>query len=77
MKKIRKEKISRMFQKLEKGEKVAVIIEPSESFYSPKKLQGRTGVVEDIRGKAYIVKIAEGNKSKKYIIKPVHLKRIK
>jgi len=71
-----KSKISKMFKILEKGDKVAVIIEPSEKFSFPKQLQGRTGNIESKRGKAYIVKITEKNKSKKYIIEPVHLKKL-
>jgi len=71
-----KGKISRIFQELKEGDRVAVVIDISESTGFPKKLQGRSGVIEKRRGKAYIVKIRDSNKEKKYIIKPVHLKKL-
>jgi large subunit ribosomal protein L21e len=75
-KKKSKGKISRIFQQLEEGDRVGVTIEPSEKTGFPKRMQGRTGVVEGKRGKAYIVKIADGNKNKRFIIKPVHLRKL-
>ena len=69
-------KISRIFQELKVGDRVAVVIEPSEAASFPKRIQGRTGVVEKKNGKAYIVKIKDSNKEKKYIIKPVHLRKL-
>ena len=38
--------------------------------------QGRTGKVLAKRGSAYYVEIKDLNKKKRYVIKPVHLKRI-
>ena len=73
----RKAKISKMFQKLEKGNRVAVSIEKSLPREIPKKLEGSTGEIEEKKGRAYIVKISDGNMHKKYIIKPVHLKKLK
>lgn len=69
--------LSRYFQELEKGDYVAVIREQSVTSNFPPRLQGRTGVVEDKRGKAYIVKIKEKDKEKKFLIEPIHLKKIK
>jgi large subunit ribosomal protein L21e len=69
--------LSRYFQKLEKGDYVAVIKEPLVKSSFPLTLQGRTGIVEDRKGKAYIVKIRTGNKEKKFLIEPIHLKKIK
>ncbi|MEK6820728.1 MAG: 50S ribosomal protein L21e [Nanoarchaeota archaeon] len=71
-----KEKISRKFQELKKGEKVVIIRDVSEAASFPIRLQGRTGVIEDKRGKAYIVKIINGKQENKYIVLPVHLKKI-
>lgn len=71
-----KEKMSKMFQELKEGDRVAIIIEPSESFSFPKRLQGKAGIVEGKRGKAYIVKIIEGSKGKKFIVKSIHLKKL-
>jgi len=68
---------SKYFQELKEGDSVAVVREPAVQFSFPKTLQGRTGVVEDKRGKAYIVKIKDQNKEKKFLIEAIHLKKIK
>jgi len=68
---------SRYFQKLEKGDSVAVVKEPAIPSSFPKRLQGRTGLVEEKRGKAYIIKLKDQKKEKKFIINPIHLKKIK
>ena len=65
--------LSKYFQELKKGDYVAVIREPSVRSSFPSTLQGRTGVVEGKRGKACIVKFKE----KKFLIEPIHLKKIK
>lgn len=67
----------RYFQKLEQGEKVAFIEEKSVPSQVPERFQGRTGEVEGKRGRAYIVKIKDNEKEKKFIINPVHLIKIK
>ena len=69
--------LSRYFQKLEKGDSVAVVKEPAIPSSFPKRLQGRTGLVEEKRGKAYIIKLKDQKKEKKFIIDPIHLKKIK
>ncbi len=69
--------LSRYFQNLKEGDLVAVIKEPSVKSSFPDRLQGRTGKVIEPRGKAYVVKIMENTKEKKFIIEPIHLKKIK
>ncbi|MBA7647730.1 hypothetical protein ES703_55509 [subsurface metagenome] len=69
--------LSRYFQKLEKGDSVAVVRELSIKSSFPVRLQGRTGLIEGKRGKAYIVKIKDQSKEKKFLIEPIHLKKIK
>tara|TARA_Y100000310_G_C20665993_1_gene807519 strand:- start:765 stop:1001 length:237 start_codon:yes stop_codon:yes gene_type:complete len=71
-----KGKMSRIFQELKEGDRVAVIIDVSENKGFPKRIHGKTGVIEKRKGKAYIVKIRDNNKEKQYIIKPVHLKKL-
>ena len=68
---------SRYFQKLQEGESVAVIMDPSVSSSFPKRLQGKTGKIEGKRGKTYFVKIKDQNKEKRFLIAPIHLKKIK
>jgi large subunit ribosomal protein L21e len=69
--------LSRYFQEFKEGDSVAVIKEKSIKSSFPVRLQGRTGIVEAKRGKAYVVKIKDQNKEKQFIIEPIHLKKIK
>jgi len=69
--------LSRYFQELNEGDFVAISREQSVPINFEKRFQGITGVVEGKRGKAYIVKIKDGNKEKKILIEPIHLKKIK
>jgi len=68
--------LSKYFQEIEKGEKVAVIQEKAIASNFPKRLQGRTGTIEGKRGRFYVVKIKDQNKEKTFIIEPIHLKKI-
>jgi len=68
---------SRYFQNLKKGDSVAVIKEPAVQSSFPTRLQGRTGLIEGKRGKAYIIKIKDQSKEKRFLIEPIHLKKIK
>lgn len=68
---------SRYFQKFKEGEAVAIVKESSLSSNFPSRLQGRTGNIESQRGRAYIVKIKDQDKEKKFLIEPIHLKKIK
>jgi len=69
--------LSRYFQDLKEGQAVAVVREPAIQSSFPKRLQGRTGFILGKRGGAYIVKMKDSNKEKQFIIKPIHLKKIK
>ena len=70
-------KFSRYFQEFKNGETAAVVRELSINASFPKRLQGRTGIIEGKRGKAYIIKINDIKKEKKFLIEPIHLKKIK
>ena len=70
-------KLSEYFQDFEKGDVVGVKQELAAQPKFPKKLQGRSGVVNSKRGRSYVVKIKDLNKEKTYIIHPVHLKKLK
>ncbi len=69
--------LSKIFQKFEKGNSVAVVREPSIDARFPFRLQGLTGVITGERGNSYIIEIATQNKKKTFLIEPVHLKKIK
>lgn len=68
---------SKYFQEFNEGESVAVIRERSVAFSFPVRLQGRTGKVEGKRGRSYVIEIKDQNKNKKFLIEPIHLKKIK
>lgn len=68
---------SRYFQEFKEGDFVSVIKEPSVNVNLPDRYQGRTGVILTKRGRAYVVLIKDKNKEKKFIIEPIHLKKIK
>ncbi len=69
--------LSRYFQELKKGDFVAISREPAVQSSFPVRFQGITGVIDERKGKSYIVKIKDGNKEKELIIEPIHLKKIK
>jgi len=71
-----KTSLSRQFQNLKKGDSVAVIREMAVASSFPERLQGRTGVVAEKRGMAYVVDINDNGKEKRFIIEPVHLKKV-
>jgi large subunit ribosomal protein L21e len=68
--------LSRYFKKFEEGDSVAVTINESVPFSSPKRMQGRTGIALGKRGSSYVVEIKDMAKSKQFIIAPIHLKKI-
>ena len=69
--------LSRYFEKFKQGERVAIVRELSQKPSFPKRIQGLVGVIEEKRGKSYVVKLKQGNKEKTHIIKAIHLKKVK
>jgi len=68
--------LNRFFQKFKSGDSVAVVMDLTFPFGYKKQIHGRTGKVIEKRGSAYYVEINDLNKPKKYLIKPIHLRRI-
>jgi large subunit ribosomal protein L21e len=68
--------LSQFFQKFKAGDSVAVVRNLGFPLSYSKRVQGRTGKVIEKRGSAYYVEIKDLNKPKRYIIKPIHLKKI-
>jgi ribosomal protein L21E len=68
--------LSRYFQKLAKGDSVAIVREEAVQSSFPKRIQGKTGIIEEQRGRVYVIRIKENNKEKKFLIEPIHLKKI-
>lgn len=69
--------LSKYFQEFENGDSVSIVRERSVKSSFPKRFQGRTGVIEAKRGQAYVVKAKDQDKIKRFLIKPIHLKKIK
>jgi large subunit ribosomal protein L21e len=69
-------RLSEYFKELKEGDKVALVRELSEKTNFHKRLQGKTGRVYGKRGNSYIIQIMDGNKEKRIIIKPIHLKKL-
>jgi ribosomal protein L21E len=70
-------RLSRYFQELKEGDRVGIVKEASIPAGFPKRIQGKTGVIEEKRGKAYIVKLKDYIHEKRFIIEPIHLRKIK
>jgi ribosomal protein L21E len=70
-------KFSEYFKKLNIGDYVAIKREKSVDNNLPKRIQGKTGIVDSKRGSSYVVKIKEISKEKLFIVQPIHLKKIK
>lgn len=68
--------LSRYFQSLKEGDSVSIVKDLSIDSNFPERLQGRTGIVAEKRGRAYMVKIMDHDKEKKFIIEPIHLKKM-
>ena len=69
--------LSRYFKEFEKNDNVAVVRESAIDSNFPKRLQGRTGIIKEKQGEVYFVAIKDENKKKKFLIHPIHLKKIK
>lgn len=68
---------SRYFQELNEGDYVSVVRERAVEGNFPKRIQGKTGVIEEKKGKVYSVKIKDIDKEKRFLVHPIHLKKIK
>jgi large subunit ribosomal protein L21e len=66
--------VNRFLRMFQVGDRAAIKLEPSVHQGMPHpKYHGRTGVVVEVRGKAYVVRIRDGNKPKDIIARAVHL----
>jgi len=67
--------ITKKLQRFNQEDLVHIIIDPSIQKGQPHpRFHGKTAKVIGKRGKAYIVTLNDGNKSKELIVKPEHLK---
>lgn len=69
-------RLSEYFKKIDNGEMVAIIAEKSVRASFPKRIQGSTGKVIGGCGNYKIVELNDDDKMKKFIIHPIHLRRV-
>lgn len=75
--KTRRATVNQFLREFKVGETVAICVESSSTQGMPfRRFQGLTGKVIGQRGRAYIVEIYDGNKLKKVIADPEHLKSV-
>ncbi len=70
-------KLSRIFQNLNIGDKVALVKNLSVTATFPARLNGKTGIIEAKKGNSYIVKIKDNNQEKLFVVKSTNLKKLK
>ena len=67
--------ITRIFQNFQVGERVNIIIDPSIHKGQPHhRFHGHTGEVIGKQGRAFIIKVSDGNKEKQLLITSEHLR---
>ena len=71
-----KMKLSEYFKELKEGDTVAIVRDLGVDGSFPKRIQGRTGIIESRRGNAYIVKLNDFNQEKRFIVQAIHLKKL-
>jgi len=69
--------ITKFLKEFKEDEKVVIALEPSSQKGMPHpRFKGKVGTIICKRGKSYIVEILDGNKVKRLISRPEHLKAI-
>lgn len=67
--------ITKFLKRYADGQRVVIVQEPSSDKGRPHhRFKGKSGVVIGARGKSYIVEIRDGNKVKRVVGKPEHLR---
>ncbi len=66
--------ITKALQEFDEGDKATIVIEPSIHKGQPhRRFHGKTGTVVGKQGKAFVLKVKDGGKEKKVIVRPEHL----
>jgi large subunit ribosomal protein L21e len=69
--------ITKFLEEFKEGQRVVISLEPSSHSGMPHhRFKGKIGKVIGKRGRSYIVEIKDGNKIKKIISNPEHLKAV-
>jgi len=69
--------VNKMLAELKEGQTVQIHINSRIHEGIPfRRFQGKTGKVQEKRGRSYIVNLRDGNKAKQLIVHPAHLKEL-
>lgn len=69
--------ISRSMHDYQEGDKVAIVLDGAQQRGMPhRRFQGKTGVISGAQGRAFVVKVSDGNMMKTVVARPEHLKPI-
>jgi|TARA_B100000287_G_scaffold435459_1_gene503880 large subunit ribosomal protein L21e len=61
----------------QEGDKVAIVLDGSQQKGMPhRRFQGKTGIIAGSQGRAFVVRVADGNMMKTVVARPEHLKPI-
>jgi len=67
--------ITKFLQEFRKNQKVTIVQEPASQKGMPHpRFKGEFGRIIEKRGNSYVIEIKDGNKTKKIISRPEHLK---
>ncbi len=69
--------LSRVYQELKEGDRVVLMHDLAFKASFPSRLQGKTALIKGKRGKAFVVELRDGKKIKRFIIRPIHLRKLK
>ncbi len=70
-------RLSEYFKEIKENQRATIIKEKSLPTSVPERFIGSTGKIVGTRGSHKIIQINDGNKEKRFIIHPIHLKLIK
>lgn len=68
-------RLSSYFKNFNIGDSVAVVLDSGVKSSFPRRIQGSVGKIVAESGMFKLVELKDGNKMKKFIIHPVHLKK--
>ncbi len=61
----------------EEGDRVAIVLDGAQQKGMPhRRFQGRTGVISGTQGRAYVIRVSDGNMPKTVVARPEHLRPI-
>lgn len=70
-----KQPLSRLLQEYEEGDKVVIIIDSSVHKAMPHhRYHGLVGTITQKRGRAYVIEMMQGGKTRKIITRPEHIR---